>query len=663
MINSEPNSNDPPDDYLPARMINEFAYCPRLFFLMHVEKQFADNYETTDGHFVHRRVDAGDGRLDAATYDGADGANSGGVTKGRERSGISRDGTQRTAHAEPLEKPRPTATMSLFDDPATPSVVPTVPGGAHTSQSTTGDSLIPDANANADTHCDPFAVSPSTIHARSVTLSSDALGVIAKMDLVERTGNSVTPVDYKRGRPKTESGGKLGAWLPEKIQICLQVLVLRENGYSCDQGVLYFNETRQRVAIEIDDALIAQTHSAVTQARQVAASGQIPPPLVASPKCPKCSMVGICLPDETRRFSDSTLSTDDVRPMITARDQRRPLYLNTQGLYVGKDGERLRIKEKNRVIEEVRLRDVNQINVHGSIQLTAQTVQTALQMGIPILYFSSKHWFYGMASGLGLQNVGLRQQQFRLADDPAFSLHLAQTLVRGKIQNCRTLLMRNHTQPSNQSLIELKRMARRAMETDSLASLLGIEGTAARVYFQSFAGMIKVGFSVSSGGALDDVRPAFDFRGRNRRPPRDPVNALLSLAYSLLTKDCTVACTAVGLDPHIGFYHQVRPGKPALALDLMEPFRPLIADSVVVSAINNRMVTADHFIAAGQSVTLTAAGRRHFFHAYEQRMDQLVTHPLLGYRVSYRRLLEIQTRLLGRCLMGEIESYPVFKTR
>lgn len=177
--------------------------------------------------------------------------------------------------------------------------------------------------------------------------------------------------------------------------------------------------------------------------------------------------------------------------------------------------------------------------------------------------------------------------------------------------------------------------------------------------------MLKVDCEVetSPGAALSEKRPAFDFRRRNRRPPRDPVNALLSFAYALLTKDSLVAATKVGLDPYLGFYHQVKPGKPALALDLMEPFRPLIAESAVLSAINNRMVTPDHFLVAGQSVVLTPTGRKHFLMAYEKRMDATVTHPLFGYRVSYRRLLEIQTRLLARQLSGEIDDYPVFVTR
>jgi CRISP-associated protein Cas1 len=188
------------------------------------------------------------------------------------------------------------------------------------------------------------------------------------------------------------------------------------------------------------------------------------------------------------------------------------------------------------------------------------------------------------------------------------------------------------------------------------------EWNAARIYFELFSGMIKVGEPDEDPGAgASDF--TFDFTHRNRRPPRDPVNSLLSLAYSVLAKDLTIVCHAVGFDPFLGFYHQPRFGRASLPLDLMEPFRPLIADSAVLSAINTRMVTRRDFIRVGQSVALRPDGRKAFFRAYEQRMDTLVTHPLFGYRLNYRRMLEIQTRLLARVLTGEISSYPVFVTR
>lgn len=193
---------------------------------------------------------------------------------------------------------------------------------------------------------------------------------------------------------------------------------------------------------------------------------------------------------------------------------------------------------------------------------------------------------------------------------------------------------------------------------ESADELLGYEGAAARAYFGSFAGMIKR--DEEDGEAQ---LATFEFTSRNRRPPRDAVNALLSLGYSLLAKDFTVTCYAVGFDPMVGFFHQPRHGRPALALDLMEPLRPLITDSAVLTAINTRMLSPRHIVRAGKAVSLTPDGRKAFFRAYEMRMDTLVTHPLFDYRVSYRRLLEVQTRLLAKTLESNLAEYPVFVTR
>jgi CRISP-associated protein Cas1 len=283
-----------------------------------------------------------------------------------------------------------------------------------------------------------------------------------------------------------------------------------------------------------------------------------------------------------------------------------------------------------------------------------------------VAYFSQGSWFYGLTTGLGLKNVFLRREQFRKADDSEFCLKLARALVGGKIRNQRTLLQRNHIEPPAGALARLKCCVDDAERAGSLETLLGIEGNAARVYFENFSGMIKADEDVDRTSTSETGESAgfdFDFDGRNRRPPRDPVNALLSLAYSMLAKDLTIVCHAVGFDPFLGFYHQLRFGRPALALDLMEPMRSLIADSTVLTAINTRMVTPRDFLRVGASVALASDGRKAFYRAYEQRMDTLVTHPLFGYRVNYRRILEIQARLLARFLTGEIPEYPVFMTR
>lgn len=196
---------------------------------------------------------------------------------------------------------------------------------------------------------------------------------------------------------------------------------------------------------------------------------------------------------------------------------------------------------------------------------------------------------------------------------------------------------------------------RRTQRATNLGELLGAEGQGAARYFSAFAAMLS-----RSG---HDPTLDFDFQTRNRRPPTDPVNALLSYAYSLLTRTWTVALTAVGFDCYRGFYHQPRYGRPALSLDMMEPFRPLIADSSVIQAINNGEVRPSDFISAAGSVNLTDDGRKRFIGTFERRLGQEVTHPEFGYKLSYRRLLELQARLLGRYLLGELSEYPNFTTR
>jgi CRISPR-associated protein Cas1 len=156
---------------------------------------------------------------------------------------------------------------------------------------------------------------------------------------------------------------------------------------------------------------------------------------------------------------------------------------------------------------------------------------------------------------------------------------------------------------------------------------------------------------------------SFDFNSRNRRPPRDPLNAMLSYAYTLLAKDLSVLAQVIGFDPYLGFYHQPRYGRPSLALDVMEEFRPLITDSVVLTVVNTGVLAPDDFIRRGPAVAMKDAARKRFIRAYENRLDALVTHPIFGYRVSYRRILEVQLRLLGRVLTGEIQDYPGFMTR
>jgi CRISPR-associated protein Cas1 len=613
-------------------MLNEFVYCQRLFYYEFVDGVFVESADTLRGEAIHQRVDSGSGALPKA---------------------------KRKAESDKSKEVEEAST---------------------------------DAAGSTPKEAEPKETEPETIHSRSVQMGSERLGVVAKMDLVESkaekgdlfTALEVCPVDYKAGAPKEgEEANEL--WDTDKMQLGLQALILRDNGYTCKEGIIYYRATKQRVRLPITPELESWILQNIAEAKRVV-TGPIPAPLVNSPKCVRCSLAPVCLPDETRMLAQaplvpeatvqgnpaaledkSAVAAEPPRRLIAARDDTRPLYLNTQGYRVGCKDEVLTVKEKDRVIEEVRMRDLSHVALFGNIQISTQAIQSLCDQEIPVTYFSMGGWFYGITRGHSLKNVFLRMEQFRLARDEATCLSLARQFVHGKIRNHRTLLMRNHLEPPEPIIMKLKRASEDALAAASVEELLGIEGAAASQYFQQFSGMVKVEDDLpgleTQRKDTNQLAFNFNFSNRNRRPPTDPVNAMLSLAYSMLSKDCTLAALAVGFDPYIGFYHQPRFGRPALGLDLMEEMRPLVAESTVLSCINNRVITEKDFVRAGQAVNLTAPGRKRFFQMYEQRMSSLITHPLFDYKVSYRRALELQARLLAKTLTGEIPEYVPLLTR
>ena len=496
-------------------------------------------------------------------------------------------------------------------------------------------------------------------------LSSDREGLIARLDLLELEGDIATPVDYKRG---SDPDILERAYEPERVQLCAQALILRDNGFQCTHGVIYFIESRQRVTIEIDDALVWRTRDLVAQMRQMGAAGVIPPPLIDSPKCPRCSLVGICLPDEVNWLNQLNAQSDDddlpsgdetptrpvkdgLRRLIATSDTALPLYVQEHGMSLGKSGDQLIVKKKDEVIAKVRLKDVSQLCVFGSVHVTQPALQELVTKNRPICHFSYGGWFFAMTTGLAHKNVELRVRQFATATDPQRSLEFARQFVVGKVKNCRTLLRRHWPKSdSRQVLDSLAELIQKAERADNTASLLGIEGMAAKHYFAGFKRLLK-------------SEADFDFETRNRRPPKDPVNALLSFLYAILTKELTIAVSSVGFDPMLGFYHQPRYGKPALALDLAEEFRSLIADSTVLMLINNGEVNSDDFISQAGASTMTSSGRKSVLAALERRFQSEITHPIFGYKLSYRRVLEVQARLLARTVLGELDEYPAFCTR
>ena len=557
---------------VPARMVNEFVYCPRLAYLMWGQAEWAETGDTVDGRRVHTRVD----RPNA-----------------------------------PLPDPEALET----DDARTVS--------------------------------------------RSLTLSSEKLGVIAKIDVAEAENGTVTPVDYKRGRRPHVARG---AYEPERVQVCLQALLLEEHGYRVEEGAIWYAESRERVRIVLDDELRHAAREAVSRLRLTAAHGRIPPPLKDSPKCPRCALVSVCLPDEMGALGGSDLAP---RPIAVGADEALPLVVQSQRARVTKEGETLKVADEEKGDTTVRLNEVSDVALFGNVSITTPALAALMDREIPVTFHSHSGWFRGMAHGTGHRNVEVRTAQYRSSFDTDFCLSFSRDLVAAKIVNQRTILRRNWRGDQDQRkevLRHLNAARRSAGGAGGVSVLLGLEGDAAATYFRALAGLLAPPGDEKSSGEDDGLAP-FRFEARNRRPPTDPVNAMLSLAYAMLTRHLTVALATVGLDPYRGFFHAPRYGKPALALDVMEPFRPIIADSVVLSAINTGEISAGDFVSAPTGTALTSAGRRRFVGAFERRLSQETTHPVFGYRLSMRRLLLLQARLLCRHLLGELPSYPHYLPR
>lgn len=546
---------------IPVRMLSEYAYCPRVMYLMWVEGTWADNPDTVDGRQAHRGVDRPD------------------------------------------------------RDPGEPAAAAEVPQSV-----------------------------------RSLALSDEGLGLTGRLDLLDLRDGAATPIEYKVGNGPPNGG----AWEADTVQVVAQALLLRANGYRCDEGIVYYVGSRAKVPIPITDDRV-NAALALRDALWTDAGRPVPPPpLVDSPKCPRCSMVGICLPDEVVELQTASPSTtpslrkDQIRRLLVARPEQVPLYVTTQGGVVRKTGDRLRVTKGTETLVEARVADVSAVSVFGNVEVSTPAGAALLAAGIPILYFSYGGWFRGMTSGALAQNAPMRQAQYRASLDGDQRLRAGGWIISAKIHNQRLVIRRNNG--NHPALPALARASKVARSATSIDSLLGIEGQAARLYFEAF-------------GSLLPDQQGFAWESRNRRPPRDPVNALISYVYALLLKDCLAAAYSVGLDPYVGLLHSTGYGKPALALDLMEAYRPVVGDSTVLGMLNRHMLTPADFVVSSRGTAIKDGPRRSVVESYERRMDSLFEHPLFGYQVSYRRAMEIDARLLGRYVQGELSTLPVLRMR
>ncbi len=479
-----------------------------------------------------------------------------------------------------------------------------------------------------------------------VTLSDPDLGVTAVIDRVDHEDGSSSPVDMKKG----SGPGDGGMWPADRVQVLTQAVLLRRAGYSVNRAEISYLGSHHRASIDVGPDAEMEVRELVALARKVAAQELPPPPLLNDPRCPRCSLAPLCMPDETNYLLER--SSAQPRRIIVKNPDTRPVYVNTQGASVKVSGGRLLVAVKGETVAERRLLDVSQVCVVGNVQITTQALKALWRRGVTVIWLSYGGWLDGWSQGPMSGHVTLRRRQVLAS---VHGLRFAQQMIRGKIHNQRVLLRRNAKVPLDDSVLgQLKELEAKTEFAASLETLLGIEGTAARLYFGQFHTLLS---------PRCEVAAEFQAHGRARRPPPDPVNAVLGFCYSLLTKDLVAVLTGVGLDPFLGVLDQPRYGRPALALDLAEEFRALVAESVALQCFNNGEINEKSFMRGHLGVVLTADGRRSVIQAHERRLDMELKHPLFGYQVSYRRVLDLQARVLAASFTGELDSYTPLMTR
>lgn len=326
------------------------------------------------------------------------------------------------------------------------------------------------------------------------------------------------------------------------------------------------------------------------------------------------------------------------------------VYVSAEDAFIGKTDERLNVKAEKKTILDVPLIKIEGVVVMGRATISPAALMELLERKIPLSFLTGTGRYLGRLEPPLTKNIFVRTAQWKAMEDPVKPIHLVQGFVRGKLKNYRQVLMRyqrDYPELDLQSgITRIEQALAPISKTLNIDSLRGLEGAGSAAYFGKFGQLIRV--------------KDFKFPGRRRRPPTDPVNALLSFGYALLLHDIQSAINIVGFDPYLGYLHTQRYGRPSLALDLMEEFRPLVVDAIVLSVLNRRSLSLSDFSTEplSQAVSLSDEGRKTFLREYEQKKQTKFTHPVLKEKCTYQEAFEMQARLLGKYLMNEIEQYP-----
>ena len=477
-------------------------------------------------------------------------------------------------------------------------------------------------------------------------LTSEELGLRGRVDALRTRDGQTIPYEHKRGRCHRDENKQPQAWSSDRLQILAYCYLIESAlGIKVTEGRIRYHADNVLVHVPFDDEGKRAVENAIALAQQIRTSTHRPPVTENERLCTRCSLSPVCLPEEARLVNNQEWQPIRLFPQD---DEREILHILEPGTRVGRTGEQIKITRKDKPLEKVPAQQVGQIVLHSFSQISTQALHFCAYQGIGIHFISGGGRYVGSFDNRQ-GSIQRRIRQYEALSNPEFCLSLAKKLVNCRGQGQRKFLMRSRRSKKLKSakldnnIQQIQAIVQQIPQITSIESLLGIEGKIAALYFGALPCILSA-----------DIPPQMRFNGRNRRPPKDRFNALLSFGYSLLIKDVMNSILSVGLEPALGFYHQPRSQAAPLALDLMEIFRVPLVDMIVVASINRQQwnVNEDYEI-RGEQVWLSETGRRKFVALYEQRKQETWKHPVTKYSLTYRRLLELEVRLLEKEWTGE----------
>jgi CRISPR-associated protein Cas1 len=480
----------------------------------------------------------------------------------------------------------------------------------------------------------------------TLTLESERWGLVGKVDCVRRRDGLLLPYEHKRGRSAQAQDGTAEAWASDRLQvIAYAALIAEHTGREVAEGRVRYHADNTMVRVPIDTQAHTDLQRAIARARELQSSVERPPVTENERLCVRCSLAPVCLPEEARLAEQPERKTPRLFP---ADDDRQVLHVLTQGARVGRKGDRLEVTVKDEAPQLYPVQEIGQVVLHGFSQITTQALRLCAERDIGVHWVTTGGRYMG-AWTAGAGPVQRRIRQYKALTDPAVCLRLARQLAEARVHGQLSVLLRasrdggRATEAVTAAISNIRKLLRPLVRAESIHSLRGYEGGIAAQYFSVLPDLIA-----------PEVSPLMHPEGRNRRPPRDRCNALLSFGYALLLKDVVNAILVVGLDPALGFYHQPRSQAHPLALDLLELFRVPLVDIPVIASINRRQWhETEDFQIAGQQVWLSEAGRKKFIQIYERRKADHWKHPVIGHSLAYSRLIELEVRLLEKEWMNE----------